>query len=281
MKSLGVLFCHDRPIVLRECLRTIFALNGQLDKWIICIDGGDPRILDIALGAACENHVLIFNPGIGYGNVYKTAWRLVETLDPKYVAFIESDYILRKHGLDTAFDVLEKHPQVAGISGYSHPNNLDPAWNGPGGEHERHFKRLMGSCNLDPTKFVNSWDFNAVSGNVKLKWCWSTCGTCYLNWQMVKAIRAAFPECEQSWINRIWGSPDGPTGGMHDGVLSYGLAYWHKEYAKKMGWDSEAWLNIDPSVAQHVAGAGLNCGGVEGQMNPFCAAKSFPLDYDK
>jgi hypothetical protein len=72
-------------------------------------------------------------------------------------------------------------------------------------------------------------------------------------------------------------NPNYPTSGEYrrrrvvdDGMLSHAISLVWNRWALKHGVDRNrfgAWLNIRPSVANHISGGGLNNGGAEMQTN--------------
>jgi glycosyltransferase involved in cell wall biosynthesis len=287
MDLLYVIYTYNRPKVLGECLRSLFANNDRRpDRVVIIDDGSQPELKNAlyteAAQAAGAVDFLSFKPNIGYGRAAEIGFAVADMYEPQYCYFIESDYIFRKHGLDEVQDVLSSDlgQTLAGVAGYSCPDFFKPEC-----IHEmypRDLKNQYGQDNLNRAILFKPFGFQSRFGELQLQYTSNSCGTMYLNWRLISEMRRAFyPRMETQWIDAICCKGQ-PNRLLSDGHMSHGLAYFWMEYARQRGWDTQtrgALIDIMPSVANHLCAGGINgAGWEEGQT--FVGSPSFPVNYN-
>jgi len=95
----------------------------------------------------------------------------------------------------------------------------------------------------------------------------------YFNWQKLKLLKQDFPNEFENWILRVTekisASAPGSRRNLNDGIMSHGISWLWTKWAIKNNIDTNKYaglLNIKPSIANHINGAGLNGGSLnEGQ----------------
>ena len=241
---------------MEESLRTLLELQDTKPDRVAIFDDGSPdeqkyRLLKRHFGSDALDFIS-FRPGVGYGNSYQMAWKYAEVFNPQQCVFWESDYLARRNGIDIVLDVLKAYPKIVGVVGFAHQNAYQSMGDGPG-------------------------DFKSQHGDIKLNWSSGTSGTCYLNWPTIKEMRQRQPSEWDKFFASCFNQTRGPIGGVDDGRFSSGMRdIYGKLFGRQNYGQNECWINIVPSIALHVTGGGLNCGGVEGEVHPFCHPIGWP-----
>ena len=118
INSLYIIYTHNRQNILKECLETLFKNNEtKPDRVLVIDDGSQPQLKENLFHIALNNSInskattidfLSLNKNLEYGNTAELGIRMAIAYDPKYVFFIESDYVFGKNGLDLVFDIFER-----------------------------------------------------------------------------------------------------------------------------------------------------------------------------
>ena len=119
INSLYIIYTHNRQNILKECLETLFKNNEtKPDRVLVIDDGSQPQLKENLFHIALNNSInskattidfLSLNKNLEYGNTAELGIRMAIAYDPKYVFFIESDYVFGKNGLDLVFDIFENN----------------------------------------------------------------------------------------------------------------------------------------------------------------------------
>lgn len=284
MKTLAIVFCYRRPTILGECLRTLVENTTELPDEILLIDDGSEPPMPETIRALVEQYrgravisYLIKGRNRGFSDSAVMALDYAKRVNPKYLFFIESDHIFRKHGLDTVVSVLDntEHGQTClGIAGYDHPYSYH------GGVQANIFPQFMvmqmGADNCNRPALFKAFDATTKFGPIQLKLVSNTCFQSYLHWANIQKLNGEFPEL-MGYLERackpvpVASYPPSETyartGVVDDGMLSHGISFVWNKWALAHGIDRDkfgAWLNIMPSVAQNVNGGGMHGAEKEG-----------------
>lgn len=278
MKTLAIVFCYERPNVLRHCIAPLLPWAGReqaSELWFIDDSPNDELaglIIDETIDT--DNAFYMSKPGNhGFGDSTKRALGLARDASPSFLYLIEGDYIMAPDGLDRIADCFENTPHgqhCLGIVGYDHPNFYKP-------EAIHHvfpacMKAQVGEDNCNRAVMYRPFRVQGKRHSLILERVSNTCFSCYLNWKKLTEIAAEFPELndllDQACEPRD--NPNYPPSGDYkrrkipdDGMLSHAINLVWNRWAIKHGIDRNeysAWLNIKPSVAQHVSGGGMHAG---------------------
>lgn len=260
---LYVIYTHNRPNILQQCIVTLLNDNLKPDRILILDDCSKIEIKRALLELTTKIpnipiDVFSIGKNIGYGANAEFGFSLVEVYNPNYVYFIESDYIFVKHGLEKVQWLFENNELVKnsiGFSGYDNPDFYVPE------KYDKMFREvIMLDCEYDninrdilfkPEKHYTPY------GDVELEFTSNSCGTMYFNWKKIQEIRLDFPNEYRIWIDRITDKYKPGKRCLGDGVMSHGISWIWNEWAKKYNIDRNkyaALVNIKPSVANHING---------------------------
>lgn len=294
MKTLAFVFCYERPRALALCADSLLNKCDRTPDEICFIDDGSgPEVHDAIREVVSRAHprlvsrdgvpCIILHPktrNLGFSDSAVYALAQARTTNPEYLFLIEGDYVFRQWGIDTVMDVFENTEQgrmCLGISGYDNPCYYNPVM------VEEVFPRgmlaQMGEDNVNRAALHRPVSVSGKRFPVQLELVSNTCFTSYLNWHRIQEVAAEFPELhdylDQACAPRD--NPNYPTSGHYkaqrvvdDGMLSHGISLVWNRWAIKHGIDRTkfgAWLNIKPSVANHIAGGGMNNPGRELETN--------------
>ena len=288
MDLLYVLYTYNRVEVLQECLRTLFANNDVQPQRVVIIDDGSAKhVKESLFSAAMNNDGLVdlfsLKQNVGYGRAAEIGFAVADLFQPRYCFFIESDYVFRKHGLDEVMEVLRSDVGrfTAGIAGYSHPHFFDSR--NTVDRYPQEMVSQRGYDNLNRAMLYRPFPYKSRFGDLQVQFVSNSCGTMYLNWQLISEMRKAFyPRMETEWIHATCGKgKERPL--LNDGIMSQTLSHFWMEYARRQGWDTNRYgplLDIMPSVANHLSGGGINAEGAP-EGHTFVGSPSFPKRYDE
>jgi glycosyltransferase involved in cell wall biosynthesis len=278
VKTLAVIFCYRRPVILWHCANTLFQHTETLPDEVLFIDDGSGAetagvLANIVrrFGDRTNIAVLAKPKNCGFSHSLQFAFQRARAKRPDYLWLIEADYIFASHGLDAVADVMENTPEgreCFGICGYDHPDfhRRDHRE----GAYPEEMREMVGEDNVNRAVL---WQPVRLAGKRKgYEGCLAsnTCISSYLNWRHLGKVAAEHPEIEDyldlaaAPIN----IPGHPLSGQlaaarcpDDGMLSAGLNLVWNQWALAHGIDRgrfAAWLNIRPSVANHISGGGLH-----------------------
>jgi hypothetical protein len=282
MKTLACVFCYERPKVLNVCAWSLLGYGDRLlDEVRFIDDGSGPEVQAVLdkVQHAFPNATFDRKPHLGFSDSARRAFAYARTVNPKFALFVEGDHIYRQNSIDVVLDVFEHTEQgrhCLGIAGYDHP-----AYHFPD-VRDSFVNGMVAQMGCDNVNRAALWKPVKVSGaryEVEIELVSNTCFTFYLNWRLIQEVAAEFPELndllDQAAAPRD--NPNYPASGEYrarglvdDGMLSHAINLVWNRWALKHGIDRDkfaGWLNIRPSVAQHVAGGGLNNTGDEMETN--------------
>jgi hypothetical protein len=274
MNTLAIVFTHERPAVLRHCVDTFFTNTIRLpDRTIFIDDGSGPEVHAVLgdvfarFGRLNRIEVLRKKKPLGFGDSLRAALRLARCYSPRFLFLIESDYVFARGGLEAVWDVLEHSPEGAecyGICGYDHPDFSRA-------DHRTHnypaeAAQMLGA---DPVHRPAMWVPRVFAGRSRARagqFVSNTCISSYLNWQAIAANPAASAALDLAASPRpAEGRPLAAelaaAGCPDDGMMSNGLNHAWAAQATERGINRDrfaCWLNILPSVANHISGGGLH-----------------------
>jgi hypothetical protein len=287
MKLLYVIYTHNRANILTKCLETLFKNNEiQPDRVLIIDDASNENLKNNLFNFSLSNSKKVpidffsVNKNFGYGKIAEFGITLTNIYNPKYVCFIESDYIFGPNSIDLVIDILENNEygqNAIGFSGYDNPDFYKP------GHTDKIFKEIIindcGEDNLNRDIMYKPFDIETKYGKKQLELVSNSCGTMYFNWEKMKKIAEEFPVEFQKWIN-ITTDKHKEKRNLNDGMMSHGSSWLWTKWANKNGIDTKkygALLNIKPSVANHINGAGIN-GYIVGEGESFVSSPSWKND---
>jgi len=284
MNILYIIFTHNRPFVLKQCLISLFGKNKvKPDRILVIDDGSDVELKNSIFHFALDNTPKIpvdfFSIGknIGYGSAAEIAIRSAIAYDPKYLYLIESDYIFSENGLDTVYDIFENNEyghNAVGFSGYDNPDFYKSS------HVDKIFKEIIvndcGEDNLNRSIMYKPFDIETKYGKKQLEIVSNSCGTMYFNWSKMKKIKEELPIEFEKWIN-VTTDKHKAKRNLNDGMMSHGASWLWTKWAQKNNIDTNkygALLNIKPSVANHINGGGIN-GYIVQEGQTFTSSPSF------
>jgi hypothetical protein len=290
INSLYIIYTHNRPNILKQCLDTLFNNNDiKPDRVLIIDDGSQPQLKEDLFQFSLTNSInskdtaidfLSLNKNLGYGNTAELGIRMAIAYDPKYVFFIESDYIFGKNGLDLIFDIFENNEygqNCLAFSGYDNPDYYVEE------KREKMFREIIvndcGEDNLNRNIMFKPFDIETKFGKKQLELVSNSCGTMYFNWSKMKQIKEQMPIEFEHWINRTTDKHKQKRY-LNDGMMSHGVSWLWTKWAQKNNIDTNkyaALLNVKPSVSNHVNGAGIN-GYIVGEGQSFVSSPSWKND---
>jgi len=288
MKLLYIIYTHNRPIILKECLATLFSNTNVKPHRVVILDDASEKSTKVGLWQFClENStkempidMLSFNENIGYGTNFEFGLSVARVYNPEYVFFVESDYIFRKNWAEDILEVFESEigKKSIGISGYDHPDFYTPE------RYDKMYRNIIkedyGSDPVNRTNMFKLFDCTLGNKTLKLSGISNSCGTIYLKWRFTMELMKKYPEMKTTWWERLANKqPGGNRKLLADGPLSHGLSYYWSLYAKEQGWDTSKYfplLNIVPSVSNHINALGIN-GNIPGiqEGQTFVGSPSF------
>lgn len=281
---LYIIFTHNRPAILNSSIDTLFKNNDiKPDRVLIIDDGSNQELKNNLFQFSLDNSTKIpidlysISTNIGYGTAAEFAIRLATAYNYKYTFFIESDYIFSKHGLDTVLDIFENNEfgqNAIGFSGYDNPDFYVEE------KTEKTFKEIIindcGEDNLNRDIMYKPFEIKTKYGDKKLEIVSNSCGTMYFNWEKMMKIKEEFPLEFEKWIS-ITTDKNKEKRLLNDGMMSHGSSWLWNKWAKKNNINRDkygALLNIKPSVANHINGAGIN-GYIVGEGQSFVGSPSW------
>ncbi len=265
--------CYDRPNILRASAATIMANACQFDSHVLFSDDGhDPEVARILrhtllkaetdLGSSCPVFVISKSRSMGMVHSAKIALAYARMFSPNYWFIAESDYIFRPDAYRYVINTFENSDQgkmCLGIVGYDHPNCYQSEYRDV--IFPECMKAQVGEDNVNREAMYGGGPIELVS---------NTCPTCYLNWHRIVEIGREFPEIH-TLLDRAMDPQDDPgypassdyrrLQMVDDGMLSHAISLVWNKWAIKHGIDRDrfgAWLNIKPSVANAITGAGIH-----------------------
>ncbi|NJO61268.1 MAG: glycosyltransferase [Richelia sp. RM2_1_2] len=268
---LYILYCYNRPLVLSNCLNTLFNNNSiRPDRLVIIDDGSEETMQDklylfrkdiVSQGLPCDYFSM--RPNVGYATVAEIGMRVADAFDPKYVFFIESDYVFRKNGIDDVYEVLtntELGKNAVGVAGYDHPDFYNR--NKTHGLFSEIISNDFSHDPLNRSIYYKPQKTKLGDGReIEIEFTSNSCGTMYLNWHFIKMLREMFyPEMEKKWYEKVYDKHKQENRNLNDGIMSHGLSYFWQKWAEKKI-DTSLYgpiLNIKPSVANHLCAGGIN-----------------------
>lgn len=278
MKALAVIFTHERPKVLRHCVSSFFTTTTELPERVIIVDDGSGGEVQEVLEDTKQrwgrqtNIELVRKPKSGFADSMRRALWFARCYEPQQLWLIESDYVFAHGGLDAVGDVLANTDEgrvCFGIAGYDHPD-----FSHVGHRENAYPAEAVAMLGSDPVNRGAMWLLRALAGKRKAylgQFVSNSCISSYLNWRLVgrnpdaqaALDLAADPQpCE----GRPLAAELAAKGCPDDGQLSNGLnAAWAK-WSDANALDRSrfsCWLNIRPSVANHISGGGLHTGAPE------------------
>jgi hypothetical protein len=287
MNLLYIIYTHNRPNILQECLSSLFEKNDVRPSRVLIIDdGSDASLKNSLYNFSLENSIKIpfdflsFSPNIGYGTVAEFGIRMADIYSPDYVFFIESDYIFRKNGLDEVIEIFENTDygkNAIGFSGYDNPDFYSTE------KTNITFPKIIledcGEDNLNREIMYKPFEV-CLNNNKKinLEFVTNSCGTMYFNWKNWKKIKEQFPKEIEWWVKHTTDYHKQKRN-LNDGCMSHGISWLWTKWAKKNGVDITkyaALLNIKPSIANHINGAGIN-GYIVGEGESFVGSPTFVI----
>jgi hypothetical protein len=292
MKLLYVIYTHNRAKVLEQCLSSLFNKNiTKPDRVLIIDDGSNLDVKNSLYEFSLVNSLNIpidffcINKNVFYGVAAEFGFRMASVYDPKYVFFIESDYIFNKNSIDSIMDIFENNEygkNCVGFAGYDGPDFYKK-------EHtDKIYPEILrtdyGEDNLNRSIMYKPFDIETKFGKKQLELVSNSCGTMYFNWEKLKLLKQDFPNEFENWILRVTEkiSPRaaGAKRSLSDGIMSHGISWLWTKWAIKNNIDTNkyaALLNIKPSVADHINGAGIN-GYIVGEGQTFVGSPSWKDD---
>lgn len=293
-----ILFCfytHNRPKILQACLATAFN-NTEIKptEAIISDDGSTPELKRGLFNFCLENtrdfpiNFMSFNKNIMYGNHAEFMLNYIKWRDCKYVAVIETDYILRKDWLKDALAALRARPKAIGVSLYSNPDYYDKR------KTEEMFPRIIkedfGTDLLAPYRenYHRPHFIDTEIGQIEIQYTTNCCGSYILNWQNISNMIKLHPEIQQTVFDR---SCNKHLGGdrryFGDGPFTHGLSYYwgicllELDYSQNYHFikNEGPWIDIcDYSIGQHVNGEGIN-GGIVSEGSTFVGSPKWKDEF--
>ena len=291
-KLLYVIYTHNRPNVLTNCLTSLFNKSETKPSRVLIVDDGSTidvknSLYEFSLTNSQKVPIDYFsiNQNVYYGIAAEFGFRMTEVYDPEYVFFIESDYIYAKNGIDIVMDIFENNEygkNCVGFAGYDGPDfyKKDHVEN----IYPQILKNDYGEDNLNRSILFKPFDVETKYGPKKLELVSNSCGTMYFNWSKLKEIKNQFPDEFENWILRvtekITSRAPGSKRSLSDGIMSHGISWLWTKWAAKNNIDTDkyaALLNIKPSIADHINGAGIN-GYIVGEGQTFVGSPSWKND---
>ena len=272
MESLLVLFVYNRDKILKKCIETLFNNTSyKFDEILLINDGSTPEVTKNLMQFCLQNHnveqpqftLLNFGKNQGYGYTAEIAFNYMRWRNPKYVFFIEQDYIFRADWAKEATDVLKARSKTIAISGYCNPDFFNKE------KTDVIFPQIIkDDFGSDPCKrefMYKPFDLETESGLIEVQGSSNSCGMSILNWQWIKFFSEKFPDFWKKVIERSCNKqPGGNRRYFGDGPFSHGLSwYWYQYYNEnkdEVDFSKDfPWLDIcDFSISSHKNGMGLN-----------------------
>jgi GT2 family glycosyltransferase len=273
MNILYIIYTHNREAILDDCLTTLFKNNNVKPDRVLIIDDGSEtqlksKIFNFTLNYSIHTPMDFFsiNKNIYYGHAAEFGFRIIKAYDPKYVFFIESDYIFAKNGLDTVIDIFENTEygkNCVGFAGYDHPDFYNKDYTD--GIYIDLIKKDYGIDNLNRKIMYKPFQVQTKYGSKNIEFVSNSCGTMYFNNHKLKLIKKQFPLEYEDWILKSTQKYQNLRQ-LNDGAMSHGICRLWTKWAALNNIDINkysALLNIKPSVANHICGAGINGSSLE------------------
>ena len=268
MNSLYIIYTHNRGQILSECLTSLFLNNETRPDRVLIIDDGSNEqlknnLFQFAFKNSSKTSIDFFsiNKNLGYGMTAELGIRMAIAYDPKYVFFIESDYVFGKNSLDIVVDIFENNEfgqNALAFSGYDNPDFYKSS------HVDKIFKEIIvndcGEDNLNRDIMYKPFDIETKYGKKQLEIVSNSCGTMYFNWSKFKQVKEEFPIDFEKWINIVTDKHKQKRC-LNDGMMSHGAAWLWTKWANKNKINVEKYgaiLNIKPSIANHINGGGIN-----------------------
>lgn len=281
MKTLAVIFSYNRPHVLWHCVCSLFENTERVPERVVIIDDGstDPTtekvLMDVQARYSARSNLSVIRKDAnkGFSDSAKMAFDLARGLNPKQLWLIEGDYVFAKGGLDRVDDALTNTPEgrrCFGVVGYDHPDFYRVQHRAT--EYPSQAVAMIGDDPVNRDILWQPFELITPRGTTWAEFASNTCFTCYLNWELISYNTINRPE---TWkvFDRI--AHPQPIAGypasaefqaarvVDDGMLSNGLNLIWREMARRYGFPTDrfaCWLNLKPSVANHISGGGMHAG---------------------
>lgn len=273
MKALAVIFTHERPKILRHCLSSFFTSTTELPERVVIIDDGSGsevyEVLDDTKQRwGRQTHIeIVRKPKSGFADSVRRALWFARCYDPDQLWLIESDYVFAHGGLDAVRDVLANTDEgraCFGIAGYDHPD-----FSRTDHRETAYPAEAITMLGFDPVRRGTLWSLRAFAGKRKAylgQFVSNTCISSYLNWRLISANPGAMDALDlaadpKPTAGRPLAAELAANGCPDDGQLSNGLNAAWEDWAVEQGLARDrfaCWLNIRPSVANHISGGGLH-----------------------
>ena len=291
-KILYVIYTHNRPTILKQCIETLF--NAANTLWptevIILDDNSDPNLKDSLYMFSRSNkdfpiHFWSFGAPQGLGYNWELVWNYIKSRDFDYVCQIEQDYIFRQDGIKEAIDLLKAKPLSCCVSGYSNPDFYN-------GKQETLFREVMVDLykedNAKREYLHKPFEVETDSGKLEIQLTTNSCGTFICNWNRIKALLSKYPNMWEKVFERAFNKGfDRRYAG--DGPITSGISnYWYKDIEDRIhreesiDYKIEApWLDIcDYSISDHKNGGyGSLNGYIVPEGSSFVSSPKWSDDY--
>lgn len=289
MELLYVIYTHNRPAILKECLRTLFE-NTEVrpDECVIIDDNSEFGTKGGLFRFAAESskyfpiNFIGFNSPQGYGVTAEAGLRYIQWRNPNFTFVVESDYVFRKGYMEEALAVMKACPSSLALSAYNNPDFSDLS------KTEEMFPRIMKEdfgSDLARREFLHKPRFiDTELGKIQIQFTTNSCGSFLLNWKNIRELIIKYPEIQETVFDRSCNKqPGGNRRFFGDGPFSHGLShYWYidKIFHNNANFETEgAWVDIcDWSIGQHCNGAGIN-GGIVPEGATFVGSKTWSNEY--
>jgi glycosyltransferase involved in cell wall biosynthesis len=274
MRTIAFVFAYNRGETLHQCLYSLLHASKYVPDEVIVIDDGstDENVLN-AIDAARS-----FSPRVkawmkganrGLSDSAQMAFEYAKQEAPDYVFLIEGDYVYRARGMDDLMDLFLNTTQgrsCLGVAGYDHPNFY--SWQVQTTTFPQCMIQQVGEDNVNRQALHKP--FYRGSGQYAIELVSNTCWTSYLDWRNLEKVGREFPELWDLLDQAVWprDNPNYPDSGKYkaarvvdDGMLSHALSLCWNNWAMAHNFDRTqhaAWLNIKPSIAQHVYAGGMH-----------------------
>ncbi len=302
MDVLILILAYQRPIVLRECVRTLFQNTKIKPRLVYLLDDNSDAPIKQALYNFAETttaqglpvNVVSNYINLGVGHQFQTVYRLIEQHDPEVALICESDYFWRNEYLEDIEAVFEASPYTIAIPGTDHADMYQP--------HKTHgeFPKLMiddfGADLIARNHLYKPFKLSTKRGDIDVFGVSNSCGCQILHWKRIKQFIFEELGAERDYWDilkkgfHVGGdrsrASDAAMSGVHSFLWEkwayYTVKEWHSDFFSK----NFAYLNILPSISFHAANQGIN-GKLDPRLYPeggsfpgVNAEGSFPQNYN-
>jgi glycosyltransferase involved in cell wall biosynthesis len=277
MRTLAAVFCYNRGDTLEKCVETLFTASSYIPDQVVFVDDGssDPAVHEALKSAKTKYSdradivMWIKGANIGLSDSAQRVFDYAKQEDPDYLLLIEGDYVYRSRGIDDLMDLFRNTSQgrnCLAVAGYDQPHFYNPQVQAT--IFPDCMIKQVGEDNVNRAALYKPfWSPNA---KYAIELVSNTCWTSYLHWRNIQKVGREFPELWDLLDQAIWPreNPNYPTSGEYkaarvvdDGMLSHALSLTWNNWALAHNFDRTqhaAWLNIKPSIAQHVYAGGMH-----------------------